>query len=356
MYMEEGTLRQIAQSISSELQNAALHKPSSFSYIHNSIRTTKSPPEKILVLVIGGSVFKKALCSLKDNTVEILHSMEKPQPTLHTKSDFLQFAAAEIDSTIPHIAINFAYPVTPLLRNGKLDGTLISGMKENRFEGLIGELVGKNLEEYLLQKHSLKVHISLANDTICLLLSGLGIAEREKLSAMVIGTGLNSAFFSDDNTTINCEAANFDKFTPSEEVVLLDKDSVSPGKALFEKEIAGGYLFEQYNRKMIKHASRFRRIYSTKELDIIASSETKEGIVARELLNKSASFSASLLAGISLYKKSDLVCIMEGSLFWKGYHYKETFEQTLSLILPNHTIKLVKIKDSPLIGAARLLL
>ena len=106
---------------------------------------------------------------------------------------------------------------------------------------------------------------------------------------------------------------------------------------------------------MQKITKSFRRIYSTKELDIIASGPSKEGEVARNILIKSAQLSACLLAGLTLYKNSDLTCIMEGSLFWKGHQYKQHFEETLSLLLPTHHVTLAKIPQSPLIGAAKLL-
>ncbi len=107
---------------------------------------------------------------------------------------------------------------------------------------------------------------------------------------------------------------------------------------------------------MKQASSRFRRIYSTKELDIIASSQSQEGSIAREILHKSASLAACLLAGLSLYKNSDLTCVMEGSLFWKGHEYQQVFEKTLKVILPDRTVTLVKIPNSPLLGAARLIL
>jgi len=353
--MEESALRKIAENVKSELSRASHKQSSSFPFISTPLRSVApSTVDIILVLVIGGSVFKKAVFTHKNDELVLQSSSEKPQIPFHSKTDFLEFVEQEIDKDITHIAVNFAYPVTPILRENRLDGILLNSMKENRFAGLIGEAIGRTIEEYVNKKRGQTVKVTLANDTICLLLSGSDSDIRSKLSAMVIGTGLNLAFFADEGTAVNLEAANFDKFSPSVEVLQLDQDSASPGKALFEKEISGGYLFEQYNRKMQTLNPSFRRIYSTKELDIIASSTSKKGAVAREILVKSAQLSACLLAGLTLYKNTDMTCVMEGSLFWKGHQYKQTFEKTLSLLLPTLAVTLVKIPQSPLIGAARL--
>ena len=196
MHMEESALRKIAENVRSELSRASQKQPSSFPFITTPLQSTATNSmDAILVLVIGGSVFKKAVFVRKNGKLVLHSSSEKPQIPFHSKADFLKFVEREIDEDKTHVAINFAYPVTPLLRENRLDGIMISGMKENRFTGLIGEAIGKSIEEYVNKKRGQSIKVTLANDTICLLLSGSDSAKRPHLSAMVIGTGLNLAFF-----------------------------------------------------------------------------------------------------------------------------------------------------------------
>lgn len=352
--MDLSSLMNIAKNIQGELALAAENTPSSFPYIRNPLPAKQNSPEKIQVLVIGGSVFKKGIFKREDNGYQLLLSEKRLQPVFHTKKDFLDFCLSEIDTSIVHIGVNFAYPLMPRQREGRLDGILLQGMKENRFAGLVKEMVGKELEKNVLAKTGKSVKISLANDTVCLLLSGMEKAARTSLMAGIIGTGINLAFFENEHTAVNLEAANFDKFDPSPAMRELDQHSAFPGKALFEKEIAGGYLFEHYNHQIKTLGLSSRLLYSTRELDIIASSPGKESKIAKDVLARSAHLTGALLAGAVNFLQKDLVCVMEGSLFWKGYRYQETVEQTIRLLQPNHNVRLIHIANSALFGGAYL--
>jgi hexokinase len=198
------------------------------------------------------------------------------------------------------------------------------------------------------------MNITTANDTVCLLLSGLSVTDWQDLTAGVIGTGINFAFFSDATKVINTEAANFNKFSQSDEAKQIDRESVSPGSALFEKEIAGAYLYQHYNQQVKTRHLPFSPLTQTHELDVLAQEETEEGKLARNLLRRSAQLSAALIAGVTMFKGHDTTCVLEGSLFWKGYRYKEVVDETVSSILTGQTITFIKIADSPLLGAAYL--
>ena len=65
----------------------------------------------------------------------------------------------EIDKDSTYVVINFAYPVTPLLRDGRLDGVLLRGMKENRFTGLVGQEIGGSIEKYILEKQKRQIQV-----------------------------------------------------------------------------------------------------------------------------------------------------------------------------------------------------
>ena len=75
-----------------------------------------------------------------------------------TEDMFLSFIDRVLDPSVDHLALNFAYPMTPLSRDGYLDGTLVSGSKEHAFDGLVGHAVGDSIERYIKDKQ--KTHDS----------------------------------------------------------------------------------------------------------------------------------------------------------------------------------------------------
>lgn len=353
--MDFSSLALLSRTIADELRGAELGHASSFPYIRNPRpQETDKKDLTLQVIVIGGSIFKKGIFKRVNGALHLVSSSQKSQPPFRTKEDFLRFCLAEVDPSIPDIGVNFAYPLRPFLRQGRLDGKLLSGMKENRFEGLTTEAIGEELERAIYEKNGKRMKITTANDTVCLLFSGLSVTDWQNLTAGVIGTGINFAFFSDAHEAINTEAANFNKFSQSDEAKQIDRDSVSPGSALFEKEIAGAYLYQHFNQYVKARGLSFSPLTQTHELDILAQEETEEGQLARSLLRRSAQLSGALIAGVTLFKGQDATCVLEGSLFWKGYRYKEVVDETVSSLLSDQAVTFIKIADSPLLGAAYL--
>ena len=328
--MDLPELHRIVANIHQELTNAKGGVASSFPFIHNPLPKSDAPKadETIQVLVIGGTVFRNGLFQRQNGKLHLISSSEKSQPAFHTKDEFLNFCLSEIDPGVTKIGVNFAYPLTPITRQNRLDGVLVTGMKEHRFEGLVGQQVGATIEAFIQAKTGKAIQIYLTNDTICLLLSGLSIAPSDTLAAGVIGTGINMAFFSSPAEAINTEAANFNKFILSEEARAIDAQSAAPGKALMEKEIAGGYLFLHYNEYLRRHTLPYSLIDSTEELDRLAQEKTERGDIARRFLERSAQLTATLIAGIASFKESDLTFIIEGSLSSKNDYARNTTKST----------------------------
>ena len=117
----------------------------------------------------------------------------------------------------------------------------------------------EEIEQYVEHKYHKKIIASTANDTICLLLSGLIDHPWSKIAGGIVGTGLNFAIFLDEHTSVNIEAANFDKFICSDECKEIDSESAKPGAALFEKETAGAYLYRHFNIILEKKVSLTRQ-------------------------------------------------------------------------------------------------
>ena len=350
--------QRVSQNFLNELDDAQLGKKTSFPFILNKIpgKPMIKEGEIFQVLVIGGTIFRKALIKKEGKSLVILERDAKYQPPFKHRKDLEFFVDKEISDKVSVVALNFAYPLRPVFENGRLDGILVSGTKGNVFDDLVGKKVGHELENYLNKKLKKKIKISVANDTICLLLAGLTRAKWEDLIGGVIGTGMNFAFFIDKNTAVNLESANFDKFPQTPEARLIDEYSANPGKSLFEKEVAGAYLYKHFNLirelKELSHPS----IQSTEDLDRIAQ-QNIPGVsaVAKELLQNSAELVATQIAGIMKFKHKSLTFVIEGSLFWLSNGYRGNVKKCLAEICPEYKARFVKIPDSTIIGAAKLI-
>ena len=243
--MDFATLKTIQKNFTKELQSAKEGKKSSLSFITHQLPAFALVKENDIfqVLVIGGSISKNALIKKTGNNIDILSDKQKDQPPFTTKAAFLAFVEKELVPEISVLAVNFAYPLVPIYTGQKLEGVFIAGSKENTFDGMKEKNVCREIEEYVLQKKNKHISVTIANDSICLLLSGLTENSWNHLACSIIGTGLGAALFLDKRTLVNIEPANFNKFPQSKEAIKIDKFSARPETWLFEKEISGAYLF-----------------------------------------------------------------------------------------------------------------
>ena len=351
-------LQKLTDNFTKELEQAKAGKKTSLPFIPHQLSLTPKVKkgEVFQVLRIGGSIYQNALVKRINGRIAIVKSMQKPLPLFTTEEVFLNFIARQLDKNITHLALNFAYPMQPISRDGYLDGKLLFGTKEHTFEGLPGKPIGEAIERYILDKQKRQIHVAIANDTVCLLLSGLTQFNRNQLAAGIIGTGMNFAIFLDEKTTVNLESAGFDKFPQSPEGKLIDKASARPGKALFEKEVSGGYLYQHFNIRLHKEGLDFPEIKSTKEMDEVAFRNIPlVSLLAREVSEHSSSLIACQIAGITRFYNRDCTFVIEGSLFWKGYRYKENVGILVRQLVPEHQVSFVFIEESGVLGAAKLI-
>lgn len=355
--MDISTLKTITQNFVTELDDSQSGKKTSLPFIIHEL--SKSPlahdKETFQVLKIGGSIMQNALVHKEGNDIIVDSIEEERLPIFTTGKAFLAFIKSHLRKNIRILALNFAYPLKPVFENGKLDGILVNGTKEHSFTGLVGKQVGNAIEEHIQSIFRKYVSVSLANDTICLVLAGLTKHKAQKLAGGIVGTGLNFAFFLDDQHLVNLEAANFDKLTLSPEAHLIDDRSLTQKRSLFEKETAGGYLYLHYNLTIARTNPLIQPVVSTHGLDKVARGELPgDKKLARNLFERSAQLVACEIAGIVNYKKCDMTFIMEGSLFWIGYNYRNTVEKTVKLLAPHYKVTFEEIKDCGIIGAAKL--
>lgn len=356
LHMDIAILKTIARNYTKELQDALKGKKTSLPFIVHQLPKAPIAKQKEVfqVIKIGGSILQKSNVYAKGESIVIKTFEEDKLPVMTTKDVFLSIIDRHISPKTTLLAINFAYPLKPMFAKGKLDGVLVMGTKEHAFQGMVGLAVGETIERYIKSKYNRDIKVSVANDTICLAMAGLTKHPAKEIAGGIVGTGLNFAVFLDDTHLVNLEAANFNKFKQSEEGKQIDMQSNKQGMAWFEKETAGGYLYHHFNLLLAKNQIKHPAIESTEQLDRLAKGNIQNvSDMARDLFRHSASLIACEVAGLAEFKKRDMVFVMEGSLFWIGWRYKDMVADYVKK-LTKYNVTFEEIKDCGIIGAAKL--
>ena len=353
--MDLKTLKEVRANFLNELKASNAGKKTSLAFIIHNLPQNKIVEEDEIfqVIVTGGTVCKEAKLIYTGGKLKILQKQEMYASTFNTNLDFFEFVKKNLDEQTKTLALNFTFPIRPLLRKDRLDGTFINGTKEHKFAGLEGKNVGEEIENYILKKTGRKIKVAVANDTIALLLSALTQYSWNQIAAGVVGTGVNFAIFLDSEKLVNLESGNFDKFPVSTTTKEVDSMSTHKGTYLFEKETAGAYLFKQFDQIVKDKKIDYPPITSTAQLDALANKNVGEASdIARYLFEKSAALVTAQMAAITDFSKRDLVFVMEGSLFWHSLRPK--IERYLKQLAPEYRTKFAKIENSEILGAAKL--
>lgn len=355
--MQFQELQEIRDAFLDELQHASRGQKTSLPFIKHPL--SQHPVAQVgdlfQVLMIGGTVYQNALFRKTMQGLEVEERTQGKLPALVSKEAFLQFIAAQLNPTVKVVAINFAYAMMPIMNSGVLDGKLEWGSKEHTFEGLIGATIGHTISDFVKATQQRDITVSVANDTICLLLSGLKENAWKESACGIVGTGVNFAFFLDEHTAVNIESAEFDRFELSESAKEMDAKSASPGSALLEKEISGAYLYQKYNIEIEKAGIETEKIQSSEQLNQISLDQSHPGhAIAAAILERSAQFTAIQISALMEYHQTNITFCMSGSLFWEADAYKEKVEQNVKQLSPTFTATYEKNEDAELFGAAKL--
>ena len=322
------------------------------------------PNQVFQAFVIGGTYGAMVVVKLnKDKKFAILKQKTfTPLPRFATKEDFLAFIEANLEQQTAAIGINFAYNLIPVVGEmGELDGIMNQGdTKGHAFQGLQQEQVGKTIEDYLKETTNRDIAVTVANDSVCLITSGLEEdTDRENLIAAIAGTGYNVAIFLDNNTVVNLQASDFTGFTQTVTGRVVDAESKNAGEQLFNKEVAAGDLYKHYNVLIPLMHLQTPPLQTSEELSQLARKATgTESQVARELFKRSASLVAAQLAGIYEFKGRPLglTCITQGSLFLKGPDYISNIQRQLEALgVPKNAFEFKKIENSDVLGVIKLI-
>lgn len=321
--------------------------------------------EKFQVISLGGTNYRSTCLIAGDDLVQQLKTANIKSgaiPRFTSKQVLLDFIMSLCEPDIECLALNFAYPMQPEEIDGFLDGKLVGITKEHTFEGLVGQYVGQEIRHERARLGHKDIEVTVANDTICLLLSALDLGEYDDLVAGVVGTGINFGIFETKNCAINLEMGFFSNFESSGSGKVVDQNSQTPGQSLFEKEISGAYLFQHFNQIVQTHGLSLPMLSSSAEMSAIAA-ERKPGVeLAEMLLERSASLSAAAISAIYKFKtfsRTDapkLTFAMEGGLFWEAKGYTDYVKKyMLQLGVPEGSVEFVNVEHSSLLGAAHLL-
>ncbi len=357
--------KQISRNFAHELMFASQGKKTSLPFIKNPLpkQSLIRPNQTFQAFVIGGTNGAMAIAHTEDGTnFTIMHqTLFHPLPFFTSFKNFVSFIVDNLDNQTSVIGINFAYNLIPVIgKHGELDGIMNEGnTKGHAFTGLYKQQVGKVVRHALKEKTGRDILVTVANDTICLITSGLKEhIDKNTLIAAIAGTGYNIALFLDSNTAVNLQTSDFTKFTQTASGKIVDRQSTNPGEQIYNKEVAAGELYKHFNAYISLLSLSTRPIQSSEELSEIAKIDSKEGQVEKELINRSASLIAAQFAGIYEFKGKleQIICIAQGSLFWKEPNYIGMLQKQLSLLgIPKDTIKLKQVENSDIIGAIKLL-
>lgn len=160
---------------------------------------------------------------------------------------------------------------------------------------------------------------------------------------VILGTGTNAAYVEKASLVINTEWGGFNssalKLTRFDAMV--DEASPNPGKQIMEKMMSGMYLGELTRLASMACCSELdaiprNNLETSHVSDIMQRSDSNEIIrdIGNAVFKRSAGLcAAALCAVMNRCEKKHVVIGMDGSLFNKGYMYKEHLQTCLERLM-----------------------
>ena len=154
--MQLSQLQTIADNFYKELKDAQAGKKTSLPFIRHQLSLTPKVKRARCFRYSDRRVdLPKCAGQRINGKIAIERSVQQPLPVFKTEDMFSLLHRPGTGyirgpiwrSTLPT-------PMTPLARDGYLDGTLVSGSKEHAFDGLVGHAVGDSIERYIKDKQN----------------------------------------------------------------------------------------------------------------------------------------------------------------------------------------------------------
>ncbi len=392
-----------------EMEAGLAGKPSSLAMIPTFLSADVAvPPGKpVIAMDAGGTNLRIALVTfdaagrshIEDIARHPMPGSEGPVSRDEFYGRFvrhLQPFAARAD----RVGFCFSYPaeISP-----ECDGRLLTWSKEIQAPDVVGDFIGANVFGRLRDLgYALKY--ALLNDTVAALLAGRA-AGRDHTGAsyvgFILGTGTNTAYMEknrhiikrmdlgpEGSQAINVESGNFDKAPRTSIDEHLDNTTNNPGAYSFEKMISGAYLGPLCREVLVTAAGEglfsveggawIRSLKSLMTADMGRFLETPRGggpfvgaslsaadreiirhlmraVITRAALFAAVNIGAAVLKSGAGRAGQRPVCVnIDGSTFYKTPELHHQAEGRLRQILLSRGVaaELVRIQDSPLIGAA----
>jgi hexokinase len=367
MHYSLSQLYTFSQSLTQEIKQAQKGIKNSLAFSRNILPTKNlvNFNENFQIIMMGGSHLESALMNFKSKSnLKISNFKETTLPKLENKELVCQIFLDHLEENVSVVCLNFAYPMKAILRDNLLDGVLISSPKEHKFEGLLNQTVGLELEKFVEAKTGRKIKVTVCNDTVALGLASVDYDynfDYQNTVVGIVGTGYNFGFFEKKDVFVNLESGNFDKFEQSQTGKTIDSESTNPGKQLLEKEVGGAYLNKHFNLITGNNLKNTQQLSKLAELNL----GEKDGLRALELIERASSLVAMQILALYNFKKElslnqenfRILILLEGSLFWKGYKFYEFTVETLSRLgLTPDKYTITHFDKVGIKGAARLAL
>jgi hexokinase len=252
----------------------------------------------------------------------------------------------------------FSYPSTSLPDG---DAELITWTKGIDIPEVVGSRVGAALQGALNDRGITTGQLVVLNDTVAALLAGAPhAADPKRTIGLIVGTGTNMAAFfsgkdrkleSDDVLAVNLESGNI---TPPLLTALddaVDAASNNPGQQRFEKAVSGHFL-----PQLFRAACPELDINPAAGAEVLAQhagADTRQGEIARALLDRSADLVGAGLAAVAdlLDGEGEVTVLAEGGLFWNAHGYPERVTAAFDR-LNGSGLEIRHIEHANLIGSA----
>lgn len=309
----------------------------------------------------------------------------------------------KVASRASRVGLSFSYPAEILPSR---DGRILGLSKELRVAGVVGRLVGEQINAALQASGARgDLRFVVLNDTVGALLAGRAAHGGRRYSryvGFVLGTGLNCAYVEANERVqkrgdlpaggrqiINVESGAYARVPRGAVDLALDAASAEPGHYHLEKTISGAYLgvlclraFQMAAEEGLlsagaKECLRSWRRLETPELEPFLGGETGGALhtalrrsgTADDLATACAlvdlliergaklcavNMSAALLQGVSTGPADAPACItVDGSTFYRLRSYRERITAWVDRILAGRLrYEVVSVESAALIGAA----
>jgi hexokinase len=361
----------------------------------------------VLAIDAGGTHFRAAKVRIrKSGKADIEDLVNHPMPGLNGEigsREFFETIASYIEKlagSADRIGFCFSYP-TEILPNR--DGKLITFCKEVKAPEVHGQLIGKNLLEYLGTPEK---HIVLLNDTVATLLAGKSASigkAYDSFIGFILGTGTNTCYIESNRNIlknkelnqeksqiINIESGDFGRPPRTDLDILFDRTTTNPGSYKFEKMFSGGYFGSLcllvlkataeeglFSDQTAKRISAITELASWDADSYAAGNAAPEnplaisvinpidGEICRSIINELIDRAAKLVAGSmsavilkcgkGRTPEKPILITVEGTTFYKLHNFRPQLEIYLNEYLSDgrkRYVEFTEVAHSSLIGAA----